>query len=270
MIAERSLNKHIYQLNNVVVGSSFNAAYYSYINQFPLVVNALTSVPFFDKVDLATVTGAPQRGPPSEKRAFLGEACDHYLSLLSLEGLNMFSDKVSKIRIEQESKTLKVLTKNSRLFKIKYRNLFLFDDENVEGVELIYEAAKPSRVLDWYRVKSCAPHEHEIITSTDDFVKEVYFTENPYNFQEKELVAVSYISSDKVEGAAGALEIYTRYKILDMLEDAGIMGIKNGISKKTGEPLRLSIKLEYRGREVLDTKTLKHQRIGDLVVRPRE
>tara|TARA_Y100000310_G_scaffold328520_1_gene396771 strand:+ start:682 stop:1476 length:795 start_codon:yes stop_codon:yes gene_type:complete len=264
------LNKHIYQLNNVVVGSSFNAAYYSYVNQFSLVVNTLTSVPFFDKVDLSTLNPAPEQGALSEKVAFLGEAYDHYLSLLSLEGLNMFSDKVSKIRIEQESKTLKVLTKNSRLFKIKYRNLFLFNDENVEGVEFVYEPTGTSRVLDWYRVKSCSPHEHEVITSTDNFVKEIYFTENPYNSQEKELVAVSYIPSDKVEDAAGALEIYTRYKILDMLKSAGIMGIKNGTSKKTGEPLRLSIKLEYKGREVLDTRTLKHQRVGDLVVRPRE
>lgn len=263
------MNKHIYQLNNVVVGSSFEAVYYSYINQFPLVANTIAPIPFFDKVDLASYVHLPQ-GIFSRKDAPMAEARDYFLSLLSLEGLNMFSDKISKIRVNQEDNLLKVLTKNSRLFKIEYRNLFLFDDQNVEGVEFTYESDGINRVLDWYGISSCSPHEHEVITSNEDFVREVYFTENPYNFQEKELVAVSYVPFGNGEEASDDLEIYTRYKILDMLEDAGIMGMKNGINKKTGEHFRLSIKLEYKGREVFSERALKHQKIGDLVVRPFE
>ena len=53
---------------------------------------------------------------------------------LYARGMCPFVDKISKIRVDQNDKTIKVITGHNT-FEIRYDNLHVFDSENVGGVE---------------------------------------------------------------------------------------------------------------------------------------
>jgi hypothetical protein len=194
---------------------------------------------------------------------------DNLLAGLSLKGLNMFANKVATVRVVGDN-LIKVVTQNSRVFKIQYDKLYIFDDQNVEGIKVSYRnGALSYRVLDWYDIQSCAPHDIKKLTSNEDFVKEVHFVEGGEYLKDRNLVAVSYLDDPRTQAAKG-LEIYVRYKVLSMMKDAGIRGRKNGINEKTGEHYRVSIKLAYKRREVVEIKDLISNEYNDIVINPNE
>jgi len=243
------LNKHTYRFGGVVIGGNLRAVQYSRENNYPLILNRLEKVYPFDSpyVDLR----------------------DNLLADLSLEGLNMFANKVATVRIGEDN-SIKVVTQNSRVFKIQYDKLYIFDDQNVEGIKASYRKGSLGyRVLDWYDIQSCAPHDIKKLTSEEDFVKEVHFVEGGEYLKDRNLVAVSHLDGPRMHTDEG-LEIYVRYKVLSMMEDAGIRGRKNGINKETGEHYRVSIKLAYKRREVIEIKDLISNEYDDIVINPNE
>ena len=181
----------------------------------------------------------------------------------------MFANKVATVRVGDDN-SIKVVTQNSRVFKIQYDKLYVFDDQNVEGIKASYQKeALNHKVLDWYDIQSCAPHDIKKLTSDEDFVKEIHFVEGEEYLKDRNLVAVSYFGPTGVQADEG-LEIYVRYKVLDMMKSAGIQGRKNGINKETGEHYRISIKLAYKRREVVEIKNLIPDEYDDIIINPNE
>jgi hypothetical protein len=180
----------------------------------------------------------------------------------------MFSDKVNAVRVSDES--LKVVTENSRVYKIRYNNLFLFDDKNIEGVQFAYQAEQPHhRVLDWYHLQSASKSDIEKITSQDGTIGEIYFTTSDKHWKSRRLVAVSHLTEGEINDSNN-LEIYTRYEILDILKKAGIKGRKNGTNPETGEHYRLSVKIEFEGREIVESNSLLSRTVGNMRFNPDE
>tara|TARA_Y100000296_G_C5173938_1_gene258902 strand:+ start:2550 stop:3368 length:819 start_codon:yes stop_codon:yes gene_type:complete len=270
----QQLNKHVYEFDNLVVGSSLKAARYSYERGYPILNNRLEDIPFFDFTDLESlgdkglstqITEDFQLEVPRISTRMLR---DYFLSLLSLEGLNMFSDKVSAVRLGDD--VLKVVTENSRVYKIKYNNLFLFDDKKIEGVQFTYAAPRPPhRVLDWYHLQSASKFDIEKITSQDGTIGEIHFTTSDKHWKSRRLVAVSHLTESEINDSNN-LEIYTRYEILDMLKTAGIKGRKNGTNPETGEHYRLSVKIEFEGREIVESNSLLSRTVGNMRFNPDE
>jgi len=270
----RQSNKHVYQFDNLVVGGSLDASYYSYRHGYPILNNRLQYIPFFDTTDLESLGDKDlleQVSADFQLETSListRKLRDYFLSLLSLEGLNMFSGKVDAIRVGDDS--LKVVTQNSRVYKIEYDNLFLFDDKKIEGVQFAHQAEDTRhRVLDWYHLRSASKSNIEKLTSEDGSIREIYFTTSDEHWKSRRLVAVSYLTDDEIDDP-GNLELYTRYEILDMLERGGIKGKKNGINAETGAHYRLSVKIEFEGREVVETNTLLSRTIGNMRFNPCE
>ena len=246
------LNNHIYKFEGVVIGGNTDAVRYSYENKYPLILNHLEKSHPFDLVEGHQSSTALR---------------DKLLADLSLRGLNMFADKISNVRIE-ENNLVKVVTQNSRVFRVQYDKLYVFDDQNVEGMQASYQKDTLGyKVLDWYDIPSCAPHDIKKLTSDEDFVREVHFINDEEYLKDRNLVAISYFGPEGIKESE-ALEIYVRYKVLDMMKEAGIQGRKNGINKETGEHYRISIKLAYDRREIIETKDLIPDEYDDIIINP--
>ena len=250
------------------------AARYSYERAYPILNNRLEYIPFFDFTDLESVKDeglSAQIGAAFQlenPRISTRTLRNYFLSLLSLEGLNMFSDKVKAVRSNDDG--LKVVTENSRVYKVRYNNLFLFDDKNIEGVQFTYQPKRPPhRVLDWYHLQSASVSDIEKITSKDGTIREIYFTTSEKHWRSRRLVAVSHLTEDEIDDSSN-LEIYKRYEILDMLKKAGIKGRKNGTNPETDEHYRLSVKIEFEGREIVESNSLLSRTVGNMRFNPDE
>ena len=270
----QQLNKHVYEFDNLVVGSSLKASRYSYEHAYPILNNRLEYIPFFDSTDLESLKDESLSGQIAAdfqlEDSYIPARTlrNYFLSLLSLEGLNMFSDKVNAVRVSDED--LKVVTENSRVYKIRYNNLFLFDDKNIEGVQFAYQTERaPHRVLDWYHLQSASKSDIEKITSQDGTIGEIYFTTSDKHWKSRRLVAVSHLTESEINDSSN-LEIYTRYEILNMLEKGGIKGRKNGTNPETGEHYRLSVKIEFEGREIVESNSLLSRTVGNMRFNPDE
>ena len=250
------------------------ASRYSYEHAYPILNNRLEYIPFFDSTDLESLKDENLSGQVAadfqleDRHIPTRTLRNYFLSLLSLEGLNMFSDKVNAVRVSDED--LKVVTENSRVYKIRYNNLFLFDDKNIEGVQFAYQTDHARhRVLDWYHLQSASKSDIEKIMSQDGTVGEIHFTTSDKHWKSRRLVAVSHLAESEINDSSN-LEIYTRYEILDMLEKAGIKGRKNGTNPETGEHYRLSVKIEFEGREIVESNSLLSRTVGNMKFNPDE
>ncbi len=91
---------------------------------------------------------------------------------LSIAGNLPLSDKVSAIRVGEGQIT--VSTKNNRVIKLSFDKLVIFDDENIQGLDVV-KSAETSRkkVLDWFDVRSGMSHNLQKIETGDDFVNKI-------------------------------------------------------------------------------------------------
>ena len=91
------------------------------------------------------------------------------------------------------------------------------------------------------------------LAGSNDFVRDIHFYPsermdgNPK--KKRDILAISYLSEKQLSDV-GYTDAYVRFKVLDMMKEAGMQGIKNGIDAHTGKSKRLSIRIETAEREV--------------------
>ena len=260
--ARGGVARHVHTYDTIVVGSDLNAIIFSYINGYVFINNHYSEPPYFDTLDLSDLAAIsdlyddiyekmdPKTGEISKEKV------RNYISvLLSMRGLQPFSDKTKSIRIRDNS--LKVFTHDSKMIECKFDNLFIFDDLHVEDIPFDYKKKDAKyRVLDWYKVESGALHPHEQICGDDDFVNKIHFYPSIYNPLLKHMVSVSFLTKEQLQDPEYS-EIYMRYKIIDMLTDAGIRGRKNGLGIG-GKQNRLSLKISFQKRDLEDLTILPY------------
>jgi hypothetical protein len=268
------IEKHIYEHDTVIIGESIDALLHSFINDIPIIYNIHSPPPYFDLYDICPFNYNGDLYDRIRRDLSLEtdivpkiDVWNYISSILGLKGLSPLSDKVKTIRIQDN--LLKIFTNNSKVVKFRFNNLVIFDDRNVEGIPEPYEKTKEKyRVLDWYKVLSGCIHENHRLADTcrEDFVKDIYFYPSERNPKFKHLVAVSYMTEEQLTDPDYS-EIYIRYKILDMMEKAGISGRSNGIDKKTNKQKRLSLRIEFQEREVLDESKILYKEVRNITFR---
>jgi hypothetical protein len=147
--------------------------------------------------------------------------------ILSMTNYLPFSDKIVSLRIESD-KHLKAVTKNGLVITIRFNELLISDDYNVEGLPPSNrKTSNDNWVIDWFNVNIGCIHPHDImIDESDNFVKKVYFyiSKRQYkNATKKDLVGVSKISDDNLK-LFDYSETMARFKILKMMNNVGIKG----------------------------------------------
>ena len=221
------LDKHEYFYETIVIGSGLNALLYSYFRALPCIF-VEPAIPFqFD------VLGG------SFDFSFLGLEGSNkeiiwqrLIAALSLGGQLPMSDKTEAISIQDNK--LKAVTSNSRLGRFEFNKLVIFDDRGVRGLPPIrrQEVGK-SRIFDWFHVRSGMEHNHDSLDTEDDFIQKViFYPSDRFGNQtsgrvRKDLVAISYLDQDQVNDFDYS-DTMAKFKITQMMKDAGIRGARNG------------------------------------------
>ena len=233
-----SLENHIYHYDNLIIGNDLNAVIFAYLKGFPLVTNR-DVYPFrfdhFDHdVDLGKLNLGMEEIQLQEKT--LGpsklDVYKHLSFMLSLAGLLPLGDGFFSCRLKEDN-LLKITTKNSRMIKIKFKHLFIFNDEGVSGLPEPIESLNEGmfKVIDWIDATSCTAHPHYYFETEDNFIREIYFypTErlDGNHPNKKDLVAVSYLSGEQLKDYEYS-DTYAKFKVLNIMKEAGIRGARNG------------------------------------------
>jgi hypothetical protein len=207
------VKKHIYHYENLVIGSELNAAMYAKANNFTLIQNSVNPPFVFEKDELCL--------------------WNRTLFSLSIAGNLPLSDKVSAIRVGEGQIT--VSTKNNRVIKLSFDKLVIFDDENIQGLDVV-KSAETSRkkVLDWFDVRSGMSHNLQKIETGDDFVNKILFYPTTrldgFHPNKKDLVVTSFLDKEQLNSVEYS-DSYIRLKTLDLMKQHGIRGNSNGKGK---------------------------------------
>ena len=257
-----SLEDHIYHYDNLVIGSDLNAVVFAYLKGYPLVINR-DVFPFrfdcFDRnVDLSKLCLGLEEIQLQEKT--LGpsrlDTYKHLSFVLNLAGLSPLGRRLYSCRLKEDN-LLKITTKNSRMIQVEFDQLYIFNDENILGLPEPVESLNKEmyKVFDWIDATCCTTHPHQYFETEDNFIREVYFypTErlDGNHPNKKDLVALSYLNGEQLRDYEYS-DTYARFKILNIMKEAGIKGARNGrdMLDKT-KYKHYALKIQPQKREVL-------------------
>jgi hypothetical protein len=237
----RELEKHIYFRDTIVVGGSLPALLYAYTNSLPIIF-ADGKPPFeFDELDEGTdlrFLGMDPESPATQLQVW-----NRLIFLLGLAGLMPLTGLAENIRIKE--KQLFITTTHSRLIKINFNKLVIFDDEKVFGLtQVAMEKRGKNRIIDWVNVRSGCSHAFDSLDGDDEFVKKVVFypTKRSDNKSFKDLFAISYLTDEQLKDFNFS-DTMVKFKVLDMMKKAGIRGTRNG--RNPLYPARSTVPYKY-------------------------
>jgi len=182
---------------DVVIGADIDAVEFAYKNNFHLLKNR---VPYHHSYE-------------GIEEPWASMCYDLYA-----RGMCPFVDKISKIRVDQNDKTIKVITGHNT-FEICYDNLHVFDSENVGGVENHKELVH-YRVVDWFDCKGLYDLSCKQIISDDDFVNRVMFFKSRRidgNQRYLDLLCESFLTDSQLKSFEYS-DTMVRFKVRDMLK----------------------------------------------------
>ena len=258
------VHNHIYKCQNIVIGSRLNAVIYAYLNNYTLLLNKYEPpLPFelfphntdlsafgVDKaeIDLVTPEGIKKFGNPKS------ELWKRLCYSLSLSGLMPLSNNASSMRVEGD--LLKVYVSNTKMIKLKFSQLNIFDGDNIEGL-IDYSDDTLYQVIDWIDVRSGMVHKYDRIETTSSFVNCIHFYPSERiegNHDKKDLVAVSYLTKEQLNDINYS-DTYVRFKTRNIMKELGVRGKRNGKNPNyphsSKAPYRyVSLTLENNKREI--------------------
>lgn len=256
-----------FSFEKVVIGSSLEALCYSYLNNIPIFFTRIQKPWLLDSFDSEInlscfnfenqkrkiITDSKEIEIGSNKFT-LWESLYFYLNL---SGLCPASDKLQSIRIEQN--LLKAHTSNARMVKADFKELIIFDDHELYGLEFAEKKNNNEiiEVRDWFDVRSGMKHEFDVIDGDDQFVKKILFYPSERidgNSPYKDAVSISYLSQEQIEDFEFS-EINARFKTLYFMKKAGIRGARNGKDQNNPDRYKYyAVKIENRKREIIKNK----------------
>jgi len=259
----KDLNRHIYEFDEIVIGSCLEAVSYSYLSGMPLILNGDKKPYFFEffekdsclekyLIKSTEYVLESSKGPRPVGVSRL-EVWERLVFCLSMSGLIPAADKVFSIRVEDDN-LLKITTKGSRVIRFKFKKLRIFDSDNVLGLIASREPEK-FKVVDWVNVRSGMTHQYDHLETGDEFIKEIYFHPSERlgageNDNRKDLVAISYLTREQLDDFEYS-DTYAKFKITNLMKETGIKGARNG--RRHDDPNKYayySIKIEPYLREV--------------------
>ena len=219
----------------IVIGSSLESVLFASKSNCTLILNKVNPPEIYEAQDL--------------------EVWNQITFLLSMAGKIPMSDKVATIRIIEEEKKIKVFTLSNRMVEFVCDKVFVFDDENVEGLPIPATKHKnpKKKILDWVNVRAGMLHEFQLIETEDKFVSEIHFYKSPRidgDHKHKDLVAISYLTDEQIKDHSYS-DLMTLYKTKERMKSHGIKGPRNGRDSNNPEKYKYyDVKLEMNRREI--------------------
>ena len=247
--------KNNIKCGNLNVGGTLEALVHSYVRNEPLIIDEpilpfeLELVPYDWNI---------------EQFGFNGDVCITKLQLwerlsflLSVCGYLLFPNNIQNVR--RKDKTIVVATKQNYLFEVQYKDLYLFGQHETEEVS----------IYDWFSVRSGCSHDLDVINTDDDFVSQILFYPSKRSSvprSNKDAVAISRFNAkdfDEIDHGEGIC----RLKVLKLMKESGIKGLKNGYDKN-GRSLHFALKIEHSHREIKKVNISNDDRIKILLNEP--
>jgi len=200
---------------NVVVGADLDAVRFAHNNKYFLVKNR---APYHHSYELAEEEWATKT-----------------YELYSL-GLAPFTDKSNNLRICLEDKLIKIFTDRS-MYMVHYDNLYVFDDENIEGFSLDRETVH-YRVIDWFDCQGLYGLDFNEIITEDKFVHKItLFKTRRIDGDQKylDLLCESFLT-DKQLKSFDYSDTMARFKVTDLLKKRGVTRPRMSLWKRDAYP----------------------------------
>ena len=209
-----------FKWKNVVIGADLDAVRFAYDNNYFLIKNRLPYHHSYEKTE-------------EEWAEKIYQLCD--LALVP------FTDKSSRIRIFPEEKFIKVFTDHS-VFVVKYENLHVFDDENVEGFSLNRELLY-YRVVDWFDCQGLYDLDFDEVTTGDKFVHIIrFFKTRRIDGDQRylDLLCESFLTDNQLKNFDYS-DTMARFKVTDILKKRGVDKVRMSLWKRDVYPIYKTI-----------------------------
>jgi hypothetical protein len=232
------------QFENIVIGSDLSSVLFSYYNNYPIVINSLERPFRFDEMEREVHIGNLKSK---------NNLCLWSWSLfeVSSRGHAPFGACVSSVRIK--GNRLSIAVKQGLSFKADFNNCYIFDDNNVTTEnEILENKDQLYRVFDWMNVRTGMVHDHNLLETADNFIKEIYFYKSERidgNHNRKDAVAVSYLAKEELHEFDYSSTM-ARFKIQDIMKANGIIGAKTGKTKE-GKQKKYNVRIDPEYRHVI-------------------
>jgi len=151
-------------------------------------------------------------------------------------GLVPFTDKSKNLRVNLEDNIIKVFTDHN-VYVIRYNNLHMFDDENVEGLSLS-RSLSHYRVIDWFDCQGLYDLDFDELITEDDFVHEIkLFKTRRIDGHQKylDLLCESFLTDNQLKSFDYS-DTMARFKIADLFDKRGIK-VKMSLWKRDVYPV---------------------------------
>lgn len=190
-----------FEWKNLVIGADLDAVKFAHENDCFLIKN---------------------RAPHHHSYENVEEAWAKMLYQLYESARAPFVDKPRKIKINPSKKIVEVFTSRGH-FVIKYTNLHLYDDDNVEGASLNRKLAG-HRVIDWFDCRGLSDLQDQEIITKDNFVQKITFFKSPRidgNQRYLDLLCESILVERQLKSFEYG-ETMARFKITEILKENGL------------------------------------------------
>lgn len=169
------LDRHVYNLEKVIIGGCLPSCLYSFVNKIPLLMVNVDKPFLFDEIDV-TGTMFESEGVTKIPEVELWEKIIFYLGL---HGLVFGTDLCRSIRLDGLGR-LKIATEFSRLAIIEFGKLIVFQPGQVSGLpEPIKIVQDKHQVIDWFIHRQGSKHKYNHFYYGRDFLNEVWFYSSP-------------------------------------------------------------------------------------------
>jgi hypothetical protein len=242
------MKEHRYQWDGVIVGYSLSALIYAFYSGMP-VVGYPTSAPWdHERMPQMNLS---EYGMGKGIVRYEIDLWNHLYMLLSMGGQVPFADNAASIRINE--KALIVSTNNrSRIVRGEYETLWMFDDNNIEGMPPIITPCEDYCVVDWFNVRSGMRHgESKLMNPSEEFVQNIYFYPSQrlhgHHPDKKDVCSESFLHKSQLDDFEYS-STYARFRVVERMKGVGIRGARNGAGPD-GKPRHYALKIEFDKRQ---------------------
>jgi len=243
------LDRHVYEKDKIVVGGSLSSLSYAYINNLPVIFVELEKPFRLDSFDKNLDFGF--MGLKSGISYSHRQIQQNLLLLIGLSGNLPLSANAAGMKVQENR--LIISTKRHRVIKMDFNKLVVFGNSGVSGLSpQLGQKKEKNRVIDWFNVRSGSRISLDGISGEGDFVSQLYFypSDRHGNKALKDAVCISYLTDEQLDSFDYS-QTMARFKILNIMKEAGLRGKKNG--KRRDDPLKINhyaLKIEASERQV--------------------
>ena len=259
----------IFEYENIVIGSSFSAVLYAFVNKYPIFF-AEERRPFrFDylnpEIDLSclkipleakTLTTFDEMKVVGHSKELLWEKL---LFLMAVEGRSPLSNLCGTIRYDGNS----VVCSNeySKIMEFKFNECHYFGDEKTTGIVQQNKLDEDTYICyDYIGFNKGGKHEIDYIKTSDNFVGEIWFYPSDRidgNTSVKDACIVSTLTEEQLSNFDHS-ETMARFKLISEMESRGMKGKFNGYGP-SGRPKHYKFRTthDYRTKNKSSQKKIR-------------